>query len=205
MNYKSLINFLYLCLHIENRNMKSSDFNSVVLTADDWETLQNHFNFKFCVRNLAFWIIFSPVNRKGWFKLQTMPRANNGWIHGAPDSGWQDQKRKKKRLDRPYLQQLQSYFTQLRFIHNQIKDKQEGPRRSGTFSKWSVQNEIDSHVWAGESKRRIFENFSKNLSYPRLCYVRLYFITNEGVNKVFVVENANLKRAQRWTSKEWFF
>jgi hypothetical protein len=43
------------------------------------------------------------------------------------------------------------------------------------------------------------------LSYPRLCYVRLYFITNEGVNKVFVVENANLKRAQRWTSKEWFF
>jgi hypothetical protein len=103
------------------------------------------------------------------------------------------------------LQQLQSYFTQLRFIHNQIKDKEEGPRRSGTFSKWSVQNEIDSHVWAGESKRRIFENFSKNLSYPRLCYVRLYFITNEGVNKVFVVENANLKRAQRWTSKEWFF
>jgi Zn-finger protein len=56
------------------------------------------------------------------------------------------------------------------------------------------QNEIDSHVWI---KRRIFEKFSKNLSYPRLCYVRLYFITNEGVNKVFVVENANLKRGQR--------
>jgi hypothetical protein len=50
---------------------------------------------------LTFWINFSPVNKKGWFKLQTTPQANNGWIHVAPDSRWQDQKRKKKRLDRP--------------------------------------------------------------------------------------------------------
>jgi len=96
-------------LHIENRNMKSSDFNSP-------KSLQ----FQILCFNLAFWIIFSPVNKKkGWFKLQTTPHANNGWIQVAPDSGWQDQKKTEEKA-RPSMQRLQSYFTQFRFIQNQI-------------------------------------------------------------------------------------